>query len=79
MEHFGTPFPETIFQRVCAFDHLPSEALVNVDVVAAVAHRSKPSIWRDVKEGRLASPIKLGPNATRWRVSDVRLFLKGGE
>ncbi len=79
MEHFGTPFPEQVFQRVCAFDQLPTEALVNVDVVAAITQRSKPSIWRDVTEGRLASPVKLGPNSSRWRVGDVRRYLKGGE
>jgi predicted DNA-binding transcriptional regulator AlpA len=79
MDQSGTQISEAILERVRTFTQLPTEALVNVDVVSALAHRSKPSIWRDVNEGRLASPIKIGPNSTRWRAGDVRRYLNGGE
>jgi predicted DNA-binding transcriptional regulator AlpA len=54
------------------FDVLPENAFVDGKVVCAVCDRSPSSIQRDVKAGRLAAPIKIGPNAVRWRVGDVR-------
>jgi predicted DNA-binding transcriptional regulator AlpA len=59
------------------FDLLPDTAFIDLKVVSVICDRSPSSIQRDVKEGRLASPIKIGPNAVRWRVGDVRRFLKG--
>ncbi|MGA0848002.1 MAG: helix-turn-helix transcriptional regulator [Pontimonas sp.] len=43
-----------------------------------MAGRSRASIWRDVKAGRLPQPISIGPKARRWRVEDVRAYLNGG-
>jgi len=62
-----------------SFDTLPDSALVDVHVVMAMAGRSRASIWRDVKAGRLPQPIAIGPKARRWRVEDVRAYLKGDE
>lgn len=28
--------------------------------------RSRTSLWRDVREGRLPAPIELGPNSVGW-------------
>ena len=66
-----------LIDHLSAFDSLPNSALIDVHEISALAMRSHASIWPDVNEGRLASPIKLGPNATRWRVGDVRSFLSG--
>lgn len=62
---------------VASFDRLPDSGLVNVRVVSAVLGRSTSSVWRDVKEGRIARPIKIGGSA-RWRVRDVRFAMTGG-
>ena len=32
---------------------------------------SRNTIWRWAKEGRLPSPVKLGPGVTRWRLADI--------
>ena len=32
---------------------------------------SRATIWRWHSEGRLPSPLKLGPNCTRWKLSAV--------
>ena len=67
-----------VVERITVFDDLPDSALVNVSEIQALAGRSRASIWRDVREGRLAQPHKVGPNSTRWYVRDVRRYLNGG-
>jgi predicted DNA-binding transcriptional regulator AlpA len=69
--------PPTI-ERITVFDDLPNGALIDVSEISALACRSRASIWRDVHDGRLSQPHKVGPNATRWYVGDVRRYLKGG-
>ena len=59
------------------FPYLPDAALIDVRVVSALLGRSRASIWRDVGQGRIACPVKVG-HSTRWRVGDVRGLLKGG-
>jgi predicted DNA-binding transcriptional regulator AlpA len=66
------------FDHVTAFDVLPDTALIGVQEITALACRSRASIWRDVQAGRLPKPIAIGPQARRWRVADVRAYLKGG-
>ena len=69
----------SVVERITVFDDLPDGALTDISEISALACRSRASIWRDVHEGRLTQPHKVGPNATRWYVSDVRCYLKGGE
>lgn len=64
--------------HLTSFDHLPDTALVDVHTITALAKRSRASLWRDVKAGRLPQPIAIGPKTRRWRVSDVRAYLNGG-
>ncbi|MBT5351199.1 MAG: transcriptional regulator [Rhodospirillales bacterium] len=68
-----------IVERVTVFDDLPDGALTDISEISALACRSRASIWRDVHEGRLSQPHKVGPNATRWYVGAVRRYLNGGE
>lgn len=35
---------------------------------------SRQTIWRWVREGKFPAPIKLGPNCTRWKVSDIEAW-----
>ncbi len=66
-----------LVRRLELFDVLPETAFVDNKLVCALCGRSPSSIQRDVRAGRLAPPIKIGPNAVRWRVRDVRRFLAG--
>ena len=66
-----------LVKQIELFKHMPDEAYVDRKVVCALRDRSPSSTSRDVKAGRLAPPIKIGPNAVRWRVGDVRKSLKG--
>ena len=70
---------ERLAKKLEQFDLLPEAAFVDNKLVCTVSDRSPSSIQRDVKAGRLAPPIKIGPNAIRWRVGDIRRFLEGGE
>jgi predicted DNA-binding transcriptional regulator AlpA len=62
-----------------SFDTLPDAALLTIRDISRLAGRSRTSLWRDVRDGRLPSPSRIGPNAVRWRVSDVRAYLNGGK
>jgi predicted DNA-binding transcriptional regulator AlpA len=64
--------------RLEALTSLPAEALVSAKEISLLAGRSRASLWRDVQAGRLPKPIAIGPQARRWRVADVRAYLKGG-
>jgi hypothetical protein len=79
----STPKPskadERLAKKLKQFPFLPDDAFVDIKLVCAVFDRSPSSIPRDVKAGRLAPPIKIGPNAKRWTVGAVRQRLKGGE
>ena len=57
---------------------LPSEALISARELSLLAGRSRTSIWRDVRQCRLPTPIAIGPQTRRWRLADVRAYLGGG-
>jgi len=57
------------------FDALPDSALVDVATVAVLLGCSRNTVWRKARAGELASPIKTGPNSTRWRVGSIRAHL----
>lgn len=68
----------TILQRLEALTSLPPEALVSAKEISLLAGRSRASLWRDVQAGRLPRPVAIGPQTRRWRIEDVRAYLKGG-
>ena len=74
-----SPAEKRLAKNVAMFQYLPDEGLVAPKVVCIVRGRSPSSNQRDVKAGRLAPPIRIGPNAVRFRAGDVRLSIKGTE
>lgn len=42
--------------------------------IAARYGISRNTVWRWAKEGRLPSPVRIGPGVTRWRLDDVEKF-----
>lgn len=74
-------YSENIAQRVKRsleiFPSLPDDALIEIRPVCALLGRSSASIWRDVANGRLAQPVRVGSRSTRWRAGDVRAAMKG--
>lgn len=51
--------------------------MVNATTAAAIVGVSRRSWWRFVAEGRAPKPIRLG-RCVRWRVLDIRDWIKGG-
>lgn len=54
------------------FDELPDSAYVPICVVAALRGSSYATIWRQVRDGRLPAPHKLGKRSSRWKVGELR-------
>jgi predicted DNA-binding transcriptional regulator AlpA len=36
---------------------------------------SGPTLWRKVRDGKFPRPVKLGPNTTAWKVSDIQAWM----
>lgn len=49
----------------------PDTLYLNVNQVADRYGISTDTVWRWSRDGDLPKPVKLGPNATRWRLSDL--------
>jgi hypothetical protein len=69
---------ERLAKKLEQFPYLPDDAIVSTKVACVLRGRSPSSNQRDVKAGRLAPPIKIGPNAVGFRAGDVRRSLVGG-
>jgi predicted DNA-binding transcriptional regulator AlpA len=59
------------------FDKLPDSAHVRLPVVAGLYGCSFPTIWRNVKAGKIPAPVKLTENCTAWNVGQLRKALAG--
>ena len=64
--------------RVMNFDKLPNSALVSTKELISLSGRSRTSVWRDVRDGYLAKPIKVGARNVKWTANEVRDYLRGG-
>ncbi len=71
------PTPHDLPKRIQQFDVMPDSALMNVHEISLLSGKSTATLWRDVQDGRLPEPHKIGPKSPRWRVDDVRNFLNG--
>ena len=60
-----------------SFDKLPAYSLVRQKGLQRlkVIPFSAPTLWRMVAAGAFPSPIKVAPQITAWRVSEVREWL----
>ena len=49
----------------------PENIFLTVDQVAKRYNVSTDSIWRWKRNGDFPAPVRVGPNCTRWRFSDL--------
>lgn len=49
----------------------PENLFLSVDQVAERYGVSTDSIWRWKRQGRFPAAVSVGPNCTRWRLSDL--------
>lgn len=69
-------------ELIAGFDQWPDEALVDVPVVGALTGSGESTVWSRVKnDPDHPKPIKLSARCTRFRVGDIRRYirLKAGE
>ena len=52
------------------------DALLTVRELAEFLNRSRASIYRDIRAGRIESPTKIG-KSSRWRVGYARSLARG--
>lgn len=59
-------------------EQLNSERLITVAIACQMLGISRPTIYRWLKDAEMAFPaaIKIGPNSTRFRLSDVESFIR---
>lgn len=67
--------PDANMGRLLLWRDMPDDALLSVREIGALAGRSRSSVWRDVKEGYLPQPVRVGPKSARWRIKDVRRYM----
>jgi predicted DNA-binding transcriptional regulator AlpA len=60
--------------QLAQFNSLPECALIGIPLLGALLRRSRASIYRDLKVGRLPAPVKFG-DSTRWRAGEIRKLL----
>ena len=62
--------------HVEGFDKLPAPALVSLTAGGVISSRSRATLYRDNKAGKLPF-VKVG-NSTKIKVSDLRAYMNGG-
>jgi prophage regulatory protein len=49
--------------------------LLSLNEVVEITHRSRATIYRDLRAGRFPRPIELGANAIAWKQSEIQAWL----
>lgn len=63
--------------NISGFDQLPDEAVTSVKVIAAVMGNGVSTVWRYAAlNPDFPKPIRLSARCTRFRVGDIRAYLK---
>ncbi|WP_426114650.1 helix-turn-helix transcriptional regulator [Massilia sp. PWRC2] len=47
------------------------DRLIKIDVVMALCGKSRSSIYAAIKRGEFAKPVKIGPRASAWLLSEI--------
>lgn len=63
--------------NISGFDDLPDEAMTSVKVIAALTGNGVSTVWRYAAlNPDFPKPVKLSARCTRFRVGEVRAYLK---
>lgn len=54
---------------------LPIAGFAPIRVVCSLTTKSKPTIYRWVKNGLFPAPVRIGPNSVAWRAQDIRAWM----
>ena len=65
--------------QISKFETLPDEARVSAETFSVLLDVHINTVWRRAKnDPSFPKPIKLGNRCSRFRVGDIRNFMKGG-
>lgn len=64
--------------KIPKFDlsNLPDDALVGIDAVVAIGPYAKTKFYCEMAAGRAPRPALKAPRCTRWRLGDLRAWLR---
>jgi predicted DNA-binding transcriptional regulator AlpA len=62
---------EKLAARMALLATLPDDALLDFREVCTFLNRSKASLYRDIRAGRIAAPVKIG-SSSRWQIGHIR-------
>lgn len=65
-------------ESLIPFDDLPDSAFVRLHqlLAASIIPFSAATAWRRVREGTFPQPVRISPQVTAWRVSQIRQWLQ---
>lgn len=65
-------------ESLIPFDYLPDSAFVRLNQLrsASIIPFSTATAWRRVREGTFPQPVRISPQVTAWRVSQIRQWLQ---
>lgn len=55
----------------------PLDRLLTIKQITAEIGISRSTIYRRIREGAFPKPVRIGPRATRWRESAIRVWVAG--
>jgi prophage regulatory protein len=55
----------------------PLDRLLTIKKIAAQTGISRSTIYRRMREGGFPKPLRIGPRATRWPESAIKVWLDG--
>lgn len=61
------------------FDRLPDAALIGTSTLSVVMSKSRTTLWRMEREGKLPKSRKLGGGHNLWSVGEIRALLSQGQ
>lgn len=60
-------------------DKPPVDGFLRLPQVLALYPVSKASWWAGIRAGRYPAGVKLSPNTTAWRVSDIKALIEAAK
>lgn len=58
-------------------ENFADDRLLRIGEVVAMVALGKSSIYRMIAVGTFPAPLRIAPNASRWRYSEVRAWMDG--
>lgn len=68
--------PEEIQELIVRTRRITDDRILRLPQVREKVGRANATIWKDVSEGTLPPPVRIGPRAVGWRNSELLAWLE---